>query len=75
MDYVVSQANFTVENLRELSGNLSAAKRIKVTNLLISADVQNRIDDIVTKVNTSANDLDSRASKNSKNIRDVLNTV
>ncbi|PKU69966.1 uncharacterized protein LOC110098069 [Dendrobium catenatum] len=75
LDYVVSQANFTVENLREFSGNLSAAKRIKVTNLLIPGDIQNRIDDIVNKVNTSANDLDRRASKNSKNIRDVLNTV
>ncbi|KAH0453333.1 hypothetical protein IEQ34_017657 [Dendrobium chrysotoxum] len=75
LDYVVSQANFTVENLREFSGNLSEAKRIKVTNLLIPGDLQNRIDDIVNKVNTSANDLDRRASKNSKNIRDVLNTV
>ncbi|KAI0496675.1 hypothetical protein KFK09_022999 [Dendrobium nobile] len=75
LDYVVSQANFTVENLREFSGNLSEAKRIKVTNLLIPGDIQNRIDDIVNKVNTSANDLDRRASKNSKNIRDVLNTV
>ncbi|XP_020594874.1 uncharacterized protein LOC110034976, partial [Phalaenopsis equestris] len=75
LDYVVNQANFTVENLRGFSGNLSAAKRIQVTNMLIPTDVQSRIDDIVTKVNTSANDLDRRASKNSKNIRHVLNTV
>ncbi|KAL0915273.1 hypothetical protein M5K25_015678 [Dendrobium thyrsiflorum] len=75
LDYVVGQANFTVENLRDFSGNLSAAKRIKVTNLLVPGDLQGRIDEIVTKVNTSADDLDRRAAENSKNIRDVLETV
>ncbi|KAH0457440.1 hypothetical protein IEQ34_012755 [Dendrobium chrysotoxum] len=75
LDYVVGQANITVENLRDFSGNLSAAKRIKVTNLLVPGDLQGRIDEIVTKVNTSADDLDRRATDNSKNIRDVLETV
>lgn len=75
LDYVVDQSNFTVENLRDFSGNLSAAKGLKVTNLLIPDDLQGRIDEIVTKVNASADDLDSQTSKNSKNIRDVLDTV
>ncbi|PKA52851.1 hypothetical protein AXF42_Ash001832 [Apostasia shenzhenica] len=75
LDYVVGQAEFTVENLRDFSGNLSSAKRIKVTNLLISADLQNKIDNIVKKVNTSADDLDRKTSDNSHNIRDVLGTV
>ncbi|XP_020583555.1 uncharacterized protein LOC110026779 [Phalaenopsis equestris] len=75
LDYVVGQANFTVENLRAFSGNLSAAKRINVTNLFVPGDLQGRIDEIVTRVNTSANDLDRRTADNSKNIRDVLDTV
>ncbi|KAG0491946.1 hypothetical protein HPP92_005344 [Vanilla planifolia] len=75
LDYVVGQANLTVENLRDFSANLSAAKRIQVTNLLVPGDLQGRIDAIVTKVNTSANDLNRRTSKNSKNIKDVLDTV
>lgn len=75
LDYVVGQANLTVQNLRDFTGNLSEAKRIKVATLLVPADLQTRIDEIVTKVNTSANDLDRRASDNSKNIRHVLRTA
>lgn len=75
LDYVVDQSQFTVENLRDFSGNLSAAKGLKVTNLLIPDDLQGRIDEIVGKVNTSAGDLDKQTSKNSKDITDVLNTV
>ncbi|KAK8962266.1 hypothetical protein KSP40_PGU009161 [Platanthera guangdongensis] len=75
LDYVVGQANFTVQNLRDFTGNLSEAKRIKVATLLVPADLQGKIDEIVTKVNTSANDLDQRTADNSKNIRDVLETV
>lgn len=75
LDYVVGQANFTVETLRDFTGNLSEAKRIKVATLFVPADLQGKIDEIVTKVNTSANDLDQRTTDNSKNIRDVLETV
>ncbi|KAK8915922.1 hypothetical protein KSP39_PZI023034 [Platanthera zijinensis] len=75
LDYVVDQSQLTVENLRDFSGNLSAAKGLKVTNLLIPGDLQGRIDEIVGKVNTSAGDLDRQTSKNSKDITDVLNTV
>ncbi|KAJ6834147.1 uncharacterized protein M6B38_335890 [Iris pallida] len=75
MDYVTGQADFTVENLRNFSGDLSAAKKVGVDQVFLPADTRAKIDEIVTKVNASANKLDARTSDNSNKIKDVLNTV
>lgn len=75
LDYVEGQANFTVENLRNFSSSLTAAKNIDVNHIFLPADVQGRIDSIQKKLNTSANDLSSRASTNLDKIDDVLDTV
>ncbi|XP_072953016.1 uncharacterized protein [Typha angustifolia] len=75
LNYVVGQSNFTVDNLRNFSDSLSAAKKIGVDQIFLPSDIQNKIDAIETKLNTSANDLANRTSSNSKKIRAVLNTV
>nr|CAD1827782.1 unnamed protein product [Ananas comosus var. bracteatus] len=75
LDYVVGQANFTVDNLRNFSTSLAAAKAVGVDRVFLPSDVQSNIDEIQTKLNSSANDLANRTLTNSKNIRDVLNSV
>ncbi|KAG6526704.1 hypothetical protein ZIOFF_016705 [Zingiber officinale] len=75
MDYVVSQANFTVENLRNFSDSLSDAKKITVDQVLLPSNVRADIDDIEARVNKSANQLADRTSDNSRKIRRVLDRV
>ncbi|RWR91047.1 transmembrane protein [Cinnamomum micranthum f. kanehirae] len=75
LDYVVEQSNFTVDNLRNFSDNLAAAKRVRVDEVFMPTDVQTRIDDIKTKLNVSANFLADRTESNSKKIHDVLDIV
>eukprot|EP00262_Sarcandra_glabra_P005017 TRINITY_DN1625_c0_g2_i2.p1 TRINITY_DN1625_c0_g2~~TRINITY_DN1625_c0_g2_i2.p1 ORF type:complete len:519 (-),score=35.57 TRINITY_DN1625_c0_g2_i2:173-1729(-) len=75
LDYVVSQANFTVDNLKNFSSNLAAAKRVGVDNIFLPSVVQANIDGIQTKLNASANDLSTRTEENSKNIHNVLDSV
>lgn len=75
LGYVVGQANITVENLRNFSDYLSAAKKIGVDQVFLPGNIQGQIDEVVTKVNSSANSLDSRTSDNSKKIKDLLDTV
>lgn len=75
LDYVVEQANFTVDNLRNFSDHLGAAKRVRVDEVFLPTDVQTRIDDIKTKLNVSANILADRTMSNSKKIHDVLDSV
>ncbi|CAB1184620.1 unnamed protein product [Spirodela intermedia] len=72
LDYV---ADFTVENLKNFSENLSAAKRVSVGQSFLPADVQRKIDTIEAKLNSSSNELASRTKDNSEKIRDVLDTV
>lgn len=75
LDYVGAQANLTVDNLRNFSSSLAAAKNIDVQHIFLPADVQGGIDSIQKKLNTSANDLSSQASNNLENIDNVLDTV
>lgn len=75
LNYVVSQANTTAAKLRNVSYNLSAAKRIGVDAVFLPADVQKKINNIVTKIDASAATLSDRTKKNSKTIKDSLNTM
>ncbi|KAJ7979032.1 Transmembrane protein [Quillaja saponaria] len=75
LGYVVSQADITAENLRNVSDYLAAAKRIGVDAVFLPPNVQKSIDDIQTKINSSAANLSSKAEKNSKDIQDVLDSV
>lgn len=75
LDYVVSQADVTVENLRNVSDYLAAAKRIGVEAVFLPTEVQNSIDRIQTKINSSATTLSDKTEENSKEIQDGLDSM
>lgn len=75
MDYVVGQANLTVENLRNFSDSLSDAKKITVDQVLLPSNVRGDIDAIEARVNSSATQLANRTVDNSRKIRRVLDRV
>ncbi|MQL93258.1 hypothetical protein Taro_025896, partial [Colocasia esculenta] len=75
LDYVVGQSNYTVENLKNFSDNLAAAKKVSVDRIFLPGDIQGKIDAIETKLNSSANTLANRTKDNSRKIQNVLDSV
>jgi hypothetical protein len=69
LEYVVSQADFTAENLRNVSDYLDAAKNIGVDAVFLPADVQKNIDTIKTKINSSAIELSTKTHENAEQIQ------
>ncbi|KAK2450613.1 transmembrane protein [Trifolium repens] len=72
LEYVVSQADFTAENLRNVSDYLDAAKNIGVDAVFLPADVQKNIDTIKTKINSSAIELSTKTHENAEQIQNGL---
>jgi hypothetical protein len=75
LKFVVSQANYTVDNLRNLSDSLSAAKKVDIGRFLLPSNVQNQINEIQGKLDSSANDLAIRTTDNAAKIKKLLNQV
>lgn len=75
MNYVLRQASDTVSNLRTLSDNLDAAKSVGTDQLSLSSDLKLEIDQVVTAISASADELDSRTYSNSDKIADVFDTM
>ncbi|XP_020528139.1 uncharacterized protein LOC18442530 isoform X2 [Amborella trichopoda] len=75
LDYVVGQANLTVDNLKNFSRSLSAAKTMGVNRIFLPTDDQAKIENLVTKLNASANTLQNRTEDNSQKIQNWLDTV
>jgi len=75
LKYVVSQADFTAENLRNVSDYLDAAKNIGVDAVFLPADVQGNIDTIKTKINSSAVELSTKTHENSEQIKDGIDKM
>ncbi|CAL5056283.1 unnamed protein product [Urochloa decumbens] len=75
LKFVVSQANYTVDNLRNLSDSLSAAKKVDIGRFLLPSDMQSQIDEIQGKLNSSATDLAAKTTDNSAKIKKLLNKV
>ncbi|CAO2822577.1 unnamed protein product [Amaranthus hypochondriacus] len=73
--YVVDQADYTVENLNNVSRYLDEAQNIGVGQLRLPENVQNRINDVQTKMNSAANTLDEKSQENSRRIRRALDFV
>ncbi|KAA8541955.1 hypothetical protein F0562_023107 [Nyssa sinensis] len=73
--YVVSQADSTVENLRNVSDYLAAAKQVGVDQIFLPPDVQNNIDQVETNINASAGTLEHETNKNSNDIKNILDSV
>ncbi|KAL8171145.1 hypothetical protein V2J09_022949 [Rumex salicifolius] len=75
LDYAISQADDTVWKLRNVSDYLSAAKQIGIDGISLPSNVQTDIDEIETKINSSASMLSDKAVDNAGNIQDVLDSV
>lgn len=75
LNYVVKQAHITSESLQNVSDYLAAAKTIGVNSVTLAPDVQSNIDKIDRKINSSATTLSYQTKKNSKDIKDALDSV
>ncbi|KAL7222390.1 hypothetical protein ACSBR1_024146 [Camellia fascicularis] len=75
LDYVVWQANTTVESLGSVLDYLEAAKHIRVDQLFLPPDVQNNINKVETDINTAATTLEHEARRNQKDIWSFLNSM
>ncbi|KAI4379366.1 hypothetical protein MLD38_005677 [Melastoma candidum] len=73
--YVVDQAKSTSQNLEDVSKYLAAAKQIGVGSFSLPASVRNNIDEVETKINSSAATLSNNTTKNSRNIQDGLDSM
>ncbi|CAI9113920.1 OLC1v1014625C1 [Oldenlandia corymbosa var. corymbosa] len=75
LKYVVAQSDSTVNNLRNVSDYLAAAKEVKIDNIALPSGVQKNIDQVDAKITSAANTLESETEKNRNHIVDILETV
>ncbi|KAK8655029.1 hypothetical protein V6N13_107621 [Hibiscus sabdariffa] len=75
LDYAVSKADLTAENLRNVSDYLSAAQKISVDAAILPAEVQRSIDDIEKKINSSASTLSRHTADNKEKIQHGLDRM
>ncbi|XP_056851091.1 uncharacterized protein LOC108828495 isoform X2 [Raphanus sativus] len=75
LDYVVRQANFTSESLRNVSDYLNAAKKVDVQSIVLPGDVLSSIDNIQGKINSSATTLSVQTMENQDRIQNVLDDM
>lgn len=75
LKYVVNQADITADKLRVVSDYLAAAKLIAVDQVFLPSNVQTDIDQIETKINSSASTLDDKTVDKSDDIQDILDSV
>ncbi|KAI9117170.1 hypothetical protein K1719_011336 [Acacia pycnantha] len=68
LDYVVSQAEFTAKNLRNVSSYLDTAKVIGVDAVFLPPNIQKNITNVKSKIDTAASTLSSKTKQNSKDI-------
>lgn len=69
------QADTTVQKLQEVSNNLATAKQISVQKVFLPSNVQSDIDNVESKLNSSASTVADETAKNSHDIRDLLDSV
>ncbi|GFQ01001.1 hypothetical protein PHJA_002244000 [Phtheirospermum japonicum] len=65
LDFVLRQADSTVDNLKNVSDYLAAAKNVGVVQVSLPRELQNKIDNVNEMIASAANTLD-RATKNNK---------
>ncbi|KAI5660447.1 hypothetical protein M9H77_29240 [Catharanthus roseus] len=73
--YVVRQSDSTVENLRNVSDYLDAAKQIQVDQISLPSDVKSRIDQVHSKIDSASFTLEDETKKNKNRIEDILEIV
>lgn len=75
LEYVLGQADSTVDNLKSFSNYLTSAKRIGVNQVFLPQDVQNNIDKVNTMITSAANTLEDATKNNKNDIFSFLDTV
>ncbi|KAH0989514.1 hypothetical protein GBA52_000997 [Prunus armeniaca] len=75
LEYVVHQADITVEQLKNASDYLAAAKQLGVDQVFLPSNIQTDIDEIGGKLNSSASTLAERTQENADDMRDFLDSV
>ncbi|KAI5355158.1 PREDICTED: transmembrane [Prunus dulcis] len=75
LEYVVHQADITVEQLKNASDYLAAAKQLGVDQVFLPSNIQTDIDEIGGKLNSSASTLAERTQENADDMRDLLDSV
>ncbi|KAF7830324.1 putative transmembrane protein [Senna tora] len=75
LEYVVSQADSTVDKLRNVSDFLAQAKQVGIDRVFLPTNVQTDIDGIQTKINASASTLSDQTAHNADDIQDLLDSV
>ncbi|KOM42021.1 hypothetical protein LR48_Vigan04g221900 [Vigna angularis] len=75
LQYVVHQADSTVDKLRNVSDNLNQAKQVGIDRIFLPTNVQTDIDAAETDINNSAGTLADKTKENSDNIQDLLDSA
>uniref|UniRef100_A0A0E0LDY9 Uncharacterized protein n=1 Tax=Oryza punctata TaxID=4537 RepID=A0A0E0LDY9_ORYPU len=73
--FVVNQSDGAVASLRGFTGFLETAKAAAVEKVTLPADLQGKVDDVVRRVDASADELAARTTTNSRKIRTALETI
>ncbi|XP_027356904.1 uncharacterized protein LOC113866221 [Abrus precatorius] len=75
LQYVVQQADSTVDKLRNVSDYLAQAKQVGIDRVFLPTNVQTDIDEAETNINASASTLADKTKENSDNIQDLLDSA
>ncbi|KAI5408954.1 hypothetical protein KIW84_054688 [Lathyrus oleraceus] len=73
--YVVYQADSTVDKLRNVSDFLAQAKQVGIDRVFLPVNVQTDIDEAETDINASAATISDKTKENSDNIQDLLESM
>lgn len=75
LNYIINQADVSVEKLKNVSNYLAAAKGIRVDSIFLPDDVLTNIDRLQNKINTSATTLATKTHNKSRDIYRQLHEV
>ncbi|KAL6584871.1 hypothetical protein OROMI_004160 [Orobanche minor] len=75
LNFVLRQADSTVDNLRNVSDYLKAAKNVGVDQFFLPREVQNKIDSVNSMILSATNTLDSATKNNKDDIFRYLDAV
>ncbi|AEC07678.1 transmembrane protein [Arabidopsis thaliana] len=75
LEYVMSQADSTISQLRAISDYLASAKQAAVLQVLLPANVQTEIDQIGVKLDSSVATITEKSTNSSNHIRHFLDSV
>ncbi|KZV41512.1 hypothetical protein F511_34418 [Dorcoceras hygrometricum] len=75
LDYVVGQADSTVNNLKDVSNYLTSAKRVGVDQVSLPQDMQNKIDNVNNLITSASTKLEEATNNNKDDISRYLDAV